>query len=110
MSQIPPRLDYVDYDPTYRGVATPLTQTIHSVLPQVTERVGSTSVPGLRGRSTLDCVLLSEPHDHGPSHQHWRQERAEAECPGTGRESSKRCQADILSIVTPPLVRAFRGR
>jgi GrpB-like predicted nucleotidyltransferase (UPF0157 family) len=28
------------------------------------EHVGSTSVPGLGGRGTLDCVLLSEPREH----------------------------------------------
>jgi GrpB-like predicted nucleotidyltransferase (UPF0157 family) len=62
---MPPCMDYVEYDPAYPRVVTHLTQTIHSVLPSATiEHVGSTSVPGLGGRGTLDCVLLSEPHDH----------------------------------------------
>ena len=65
VSQMPPRMDYMEYDPAYPHVFAHLTQTIHSVLPGATiEHVGSTSVPGLGGRGTLDCVLLSEPRDH----------------------------------------------
>jgi GrpB-like predicted nucleotidyltransferase (UPF0157 family) len=58
-------MDYVEYDPAYPRVFAHLTQTIHSVLPAAKiEHVGSTSVPGLGGRGTLDCVLLSDPPDH----------------------------------------------
>ena len=62
---MPPRMDYVEYDPAYPQVFAHVTQTIHSVLPGANiEHVGSTSVPGLGGRGTLDCVLLSEARDH----------------------------------------------
>jgi GrpB-like predicted nucleotidyltransferase (UPF0157 family) len=64
MSHMPPQMTYVEYDPAYPKVVARLEQAIHSVLSDVNiEHVGSTSVPGLGGRGTLDVVLLSEQPD-----------------------------------------------
>jgi GrpB-like predicted nucleotidyltransferase (UPF0157 family) len=58
-------MDYLEYDPAYPRAFAQLTQTIRFVLPEVrVEHVGSTSVPGLGGRGTLDTVLLAEPQEH----------------------------------------------
>ena len=58
-------MDYRAYDPAYPRVFEQLRQTIRSVVPEAqVEHVGSTAVPGLGGRGTLDAVLLAEPHEH----------------------------------------------
>jgi len=57
-------MDYREYDPAYPRVFEQLGQTIRSVVPGArVEHVGSTAVPGLGGRGTLDAVLLAEPHE-----------------------------------------------
>jgi GrpB-like predicted nucleotidyltransferase (UPF0157 family) len=58
-------MDYLEYDTAYPLVFDQLGRTIHLVVPEARlEHVGSTAVPGLGGRGTLDVVLLAEPPDH----------------------------------------------
>jgi GrpB-like predicted nucleotidyltransferase (UPF0157 family) len=65
MSHTAPRMDYLEYDTAYPLAFEQLGRTIHSVVPDARiEHVGSTAVPGLGGRGTLDVVLLAEPSDH----------------------------------------------
>lgn len=49
---------YEDYDEQYPLIFAGVENAIHSVLPSArVEHVGSTSIPGLGGRRTLDIVL-----------------------------------------------------
>jgi GrpB-like predicted nucleotidyltransferase (UPF0157 family) len=58
-------MEFVEYDPAYPRVFEQLTRAIQAVLPGArVEHVGSTAVPGLGGRGTLDAVLLAEPPQH----------------------------------------------
>jgi GrpB-like predicted nucleotidyltransferase (UPF0157 family) len=60
-----PSVTFQDYDPAYPEAFTRLADTIRERLPAVRlEHVGSTSVPGLGGRRTLDVALIAPPAAH----------------------------------------------
>ncbi|GAC1571519.1 MAG: hypothetical protein NVS3B18_04690 [Candidatus Dormibacteria bacterium] len=55
-----PATTFQEYDPKYPEAFARLSELIRSALPSArVEHVGSTSVPGLGGRRTLDAVILA---------------------------------------------------
>lgn len=58
-------MTFEEYDEQYPFVFAEIVAAIHSVLPQArVEHVGSTAVPGLGGRRTLDIVIPATREQH----------------------------------------------